>query len=339
MTVVRRDPPATHAPADGAARSGQPAPGFVSVIVPVHDGERDLPALVAKLRAQTHPWNRVEYLIVENLSRDRTWTVLEALVHEARADGFPLVGLSEHFLASSYAARNRGILQARGDILAFTDVDCRPQPDWLERLVAPFARREVCVVGGAIRALPGTTVLERYAALRGFLHHEVGQYNPQGVFVHTANLALRRHVLQQVGLFRSALTTGGDVDLSFRISRELRTAVHFALDALVLHRHRRSLTALWEQWHRYGRGNRYISVLHRMPPGPVAGRRELLGMTFRWGRQLPRLLRAARTSSVGALEVWAPLLDVFCRWAYARGYAHAHLSEEAPGVTWPRLES
>ncbi|MDP8934332.1 MAG: glycosyltransferase, partial [Cyanobacteriota bacterium] len=48
----------------------------VSVVVPVYNGEMDLPELIECLRSQTYPIDSVEYLLVDNNSRDRTSTII-----------------------------------------------------------------------------------------------------------------------------------------------------------------------------------------------------------------------------------------------------------------------
>ena len=53
----------------------------ISVIVPVYNGEADLPELISCLQAQTYPGGWVEYLLVDNGSRDRTATLLQTAVH------------------------------------------------------------------------------------------------------------------------------------------------------------------------------------------------------------------------------------------------------------------
>src|SRR5919202_557639 len=135
----------------------------ISVIVPVYNGEADLPDLLGCLQAQTYPADLVEYLLVDNGSRDRTVTLLQTAVQEAASLGITLRYLQENEIQSSYAARNTGIRAAMGDILAFTDADCRPQPDWLDALIPPFADSGVGVVVGEIVAVPGKTLLEKHA--------------------------------------------------------------------------------------------------------------------------------------------------------------------------------
>jgi glycosyltransferase involved in cell wall biosynthesis len=130
-----------------------PASPSVSVVIPIYNGEADLPELLNCLRSQTYP--AAEYLLVDNGSTDRTLALLQAQDW--------LTALSETAIQSSYAARNTGIRIAQAPIVAFTDADCRPQPDWLAQLVQPFADETIGMVAGEILALPGDSLLERYA--------------------------------------------------------------------------------------------------------------------------------------------------------------------------------
>lgn len=116
----------------------------VSVVVPIYNGEADLPGLIDCLRSQTYPSDQVEYLLVDNNSSDRTVEMLQTLATDS------IRPLSENQIQSSYAARNEGIRQAQGSIVAFTDADCRPEPQWLEELVKPFEDEAVGIVVGEI---------------------------------------------------------------------------------------------------------------------------------------------------------------------------------------------
>ena len=113
-------------------------PIAVSVIIPIYNGQSDLPDLLQSLYAQAYDRDRVEYLIIDNGSQDNTWNALKQAEIEAQADSFPLKILQEPKIQGSYAARNQGIQAATAEILAFTDADCRPEPDWLTNLMQPF---------------------------------------------------------------------------------------------------------------------------------------------------------------------------------------------------------
>ncbi len=238
---------------------------LVSVVIPVYNGETDLPDLIECLRSQTYPPHRVEYLIVDNKSRDYTSTILQTAAKSRSQEGFnqiTLRNLSENTIQSSYAARNQGIRASTGEIIAFTDADCRPETQWLENLVKPFADLEIGITAGEILALPGNTLLEKHAARENTLSQKHTLAHPFCPYGQTANLAVRRQILAQVGLFRPYLTSGGDADLCWRILRETSYKMYFAENAIARHRHRSTIKQLESQWHRYGESNKYLHELH-----------------------------------------------------------------------------
>lgn len=235
---------------------------IVSVVVPVYNGETDLPDLIECLRSQTYPPHSVEYLLVDNKSRDRTSSILQTLSDAAGKREINIRNLTENQIQSSYAARNQGIRASTGEIIAFTDADCRPETQWLENLVKPFADLEIGITCGEILALPGNTLLEKHAARDNTLSQKHTLAHPFCPYGQTANLAVRRLVLQQIGLFRPYLTSGGDADLCWRILRETSYKLYFAENAIVLHRHRSTIKQLQSQWYRYGESNKYLHELH-----------------------------------------------------------------------------
>jgi glycosyltransferase involved in cell wall biosynthesis len=231
----------------------------VSVVIPIYNGEMDLPDLLNCLLAQTYPKDQVEYLLVDNNSSDRT---LEILHKTAQNSPITIHPLQENQIQSSYAARNRGIRAASSQIIAFTDADCRPQPQWLELLIQPFIDPEIVIVAGEVEALPGTTLLEKFADRENTLSQKHTLAHKFCAYGQTANLAIRRSAFLQSGLFRPYLTTGGDADICWRILQTNIGRLEFVPQAIIQHRHRDTLAQLIKQWRRYGRSNRYLHELH-----------------------------------------------------------------------------
>ena len=281
----------------------------VSVVVPVYNGEADLPDLIDCLRSQTYPPNKVEYILVDNNSHDRTSSILETATNLNPPSVPPLVRgggnlnppsvpplvrgggnldkitfrhLTENQIQSSYAARNKGIHNSKGEIIAFTDADCRPQSDWLENLVKPFVNPEIALSAGEILALPGKNILEQHAALENTLSQKHTLAHPFCAYGQTANLAVRKRVLAQVGLFRPYLTSGGDADLCWRILRETSYKLDFAESSIVRHRHRSTIKQLQSQWYRYGESNKYLHELHGVDLMRELTTREYLYRLARW---------------------------------------------------------
>ncbi|RZM78787.1 glycosyltransferase [Leptolyngbya iicbica] len=307
----------------------------VSVIIPIYNGMQDLPDLAACLLAQTFPAAQVEFLLVDNHSQDGTWSQLQDLSDRARQQGVTVRPLSETAIQSSYAARNRGIRAAQGDILVFTDADCRPEPTWLTRMVAPFDAASVGLVVGEIKALPGDSWLEQFAEQREILSQKFTIAHSFYPYGQTANLAVRKVALQKSGLFRPYLTTGGDADLCWRIQMTGDWKVHFAQDAIIRHRHRSTLKDLGSQWRRYGRSNRYLHELFDVPLQPESPRFHVANRLTRWLlKGLPVAAWRSLRGQAPAIEMVGPPLDLFCGRSRELGQRTAKLPEAARDIEW-----
>lgn len=301
-----------------------------SVIVPVYNGEFDIAELLGCLQAQTYPTERVEYLLVDNGSRDASARLLETAASEGR-----IQVLQENHIQSSYAARNGGIRAATGDIIAFTDADCRPQPDWLSNLILPFSDTSVGVVAGEIVAVEGKTLLEKHADRHNVLSQQHTLKHSFCPYGQTANLAIRRQVFQEVGLFRPYLTTGGDADICWRIQRQTDWRLAFAEKAIVRHRHRATFREYHKQWRRYGCSNRYLHELHGVELMRELTRRDYLHRLGRWLlKELPRSCWKAIANRAPTIDIIGTPLNLFGTWARDTGQRETQLPENAREIAW-----
>ncbi|HLO85016.1 MAG TPA: glycosyltransferase [Nostocaceae cyanobacterium] len=305
---------------------------LVSVVVPIYNGEQDLPDLLNCLVSQTYPKEQVEYLLVDNNSSDRTTELLQKTTENSPVNIYPL---SENNIQSSYAARNTGIRAAQGEIIAFTDADCRPQPQWLEALIQPFVNPEVVIVAGEIEALPGKTLLEKYADRQETLsqkHTLANKYCPYG---QTANLAIRRSIFHQIGLFRPYLTTGGDADICWRILKANLGKLEFAPQAVVKHRHRTTWKELESQWRRYGRSNRYLHELHGVELMREMTWQEYSYSLLRWlVKEIPKESVKAILKKASLVDLVSTPIGLFTATARATGQKNAKLPENAKIIEW-----
>jgi GT2 family glycosyltransferase len=194
----------------------------LSVITTVRDGERALPALAAALDAQALPRESFEWVVIDNASSDATAAVARDLGAVVVAE--PVPGRAR--------ARNTGVAVSGGRLLAFTDVDCCPRPEWLEHLSACLERSPLA--GGPVEVTTGQrpTPWERLDAAWRF--HQERNVERAG-WAATANLGIRRDAFTAVGGFDAALTGGGeDVDLCLR-ARAAGFAIGFCARATVEH--------------------------------------------------------------------------------------------------------
>ena len=218
----------------------------VSVIVPVYNGASVLEACLNALFSQDYPGPAPELIIVNNNSTDDTATILERYRDRIVICNEPEQGSSP--------ARNSGILRATHDLIAFTDADCVPRPDWLRELVTvaqadPWAS----FVGGAIRALRPTNVIGEFA--ESLFDHQKAIQESKPPYIITANLMARRSDLFRFGLFNSAFPRGQDTELAWRAYFFHGARFTFAEHAIVDHVNSASLGELLHKGIQHGRGS------------------------------------------------------------------------------------
>ncbi|MDP8955765.1 MAG: glycosyltransferase [Actinomycetota bacterium] len=227
---------------------------FVSVVIPVLNGEATIGACLSALVKSDYPKECFEILIVDNGSTDRTTEI---------AKRYPVTLLSEPRRGPA-RARNRGIEASRGGVLAFTDADCLVTTGWIRNLVAAFSNAEVGAVAGEILPFPPRTPAERYAARIRHLSPQRYLRRPLFPFAVTANLAFRRSVFAQVGLFDPTCPRGGEsTDFCTRFFRQTRLRLELASRAVVFHRHRQRARDLFSQHIGYGRGHAFLYWKYR----------------------------------------------------------------------------
>ncbi|MEB3281462.1 MAG: glycosyltransferase family 2 protein [Lyngbya sp.] len=185
---------------------------FVSVIVPVYNDTERLKHCLKALVQQTYPQNCYEVIVVDNGS-DPAENVnsVVALFNQAFC-------IYEN-TPGSYAARNRGISIAKGEIIAFTDADCIPSFDWLEQGVTSLQKVPNCgLVVGKIEMFfknqDKITPVELYESLTAFPQKELLEKYQYGA---GANLFTWKQVIEKVGVFDATLKSSGDVEWCRRI--------------------------------------------------------------------------------------------------------------------------
>lgn len=196
-----------------------------SVIVPVFEHWDRVPALLSCLAAQTIGTESFELLLIDNGSSG---------VPDAPSLP-PFARLLHCAEAGSYAARNVGIAQARAPVLAFTDADCEPEPDWLARALACLAERDAeTLLAGAIAVMPrdprAPNRWERYDMVMGLRQRHFVRRG----YAATANLLVARALAQRLGGFDAARYSGGDADFCRR-ALLAGSSLHYCEGVVVRH--------------------------------------------------------------------------------------------------------
>ncbi|HEV7525422.1 MAG TPA: glycosyltransferase [Acidimicrobiia bacterium] len=289
----------------------------VAVVVPVRNGHAMVRECVAACLAQTRPPD--ELVVVDNGSRDDTGAL-------ARAAGATVV---HEPVRGSFRARNRGWKSTTADVIAFTDVDCVPNPDWLAELTEPFGDPTVAGVGGAIIQAEINSAPQRWMVERQFLDQGFNASSAFLPFFATANVAYRRSTLESLGGFDEAFViSGGDNDLTWRVQVLAGGKAVYRPEAEVRHFVGRHVTDITARWRRYSSG---IVLLERRwsawpgypePPRLAARTKRIWGLPF---------ALAHRAATRRPLSV--PLIDAAVAVSAEFGRLGGHLDAWRRGVT------
>jgi len=212
---------------------------FVSVVIPVYNDSERLERCLKTLQNQTYSQELYEVIVVDNGSDLEIDTIVS---------GYTQAVLSVETNPGSYAARNKGISVSKGKIIAFTDSDCIPVSDWIEKGVLKLeSLPEYGFVAGKIKMFfknpKKLSAVEIYENIRSFNQKKNIEKYQHGV---TANLFTYKKVLEHAGCFSETLKSGGDVEWGKRV-HALGYKIYFADEVCVFHPARHTFGELYKK--------------------------------------------------------------------------------------------
>ncbi|MFL5385033.1 MAG: glycosyltransferase [Longimicrobiaceae bacterium] len=202
----------------------------LTVVVPARNAAATLPLTLRALAGGERPPDEV--LVADGGSRDGTRTVAERF-------GARVVDNPRRHAAG---ARQAGTLAARGEVVAFTDADCIPAPDWLARVERRMdADPELAGVGGRVTLAAPRNRVQAYGA---HVFESIMQFADEPVWAAAremrgslpgANCAYRRAAVLDVGGFRDEFSNyAEEIDLAWRL---LDTGARVLYDPAILVEH------------------------------------------------------------------------------------------------------
>jgi GT2 family glycosyltransferase len=222
----------------------------VSIVVPTYARPAQLATCLRALAAFDYPRDRYEVVVVD----DGSPRPPAAEVHAAGADLD--VTLVSQRRAGPAAARNAGAARAHGELLAFTDDDCRPESAWLSALVARVGEEQDAMVGGrTVNVLPENPYSTAAQAVVSHLYAYYNDHAAGARFVASNNMALSAALFHEVGGFDDRFPRAAAEDREFCDRwRGRGHRIVVAPEAVVLHAHALTLRRFLRQQFEYGRG-------------------------------------------------------------------------------------
>lgn len=223
---------------------------FVSVIIPTKNEEAQLGNCLRSLKDLDYPPERLEIIIADGLSSDRTREI---------AEGYGARVVLDH-RKSVASGRNAAFAVARGELIAISDADCTMDRNWLRNCLKHFQDERVAGVGGPNLVPPDETdfgkavglIFEYAPYVTKAAHTRVLQKVIQARS-HGSNAIYRADVLRRVIPVDEGLVGGEDVIMNQAIE-DLGYKLLYVPDVIVHHYRRPTPLRWWRQMYRYGMG-------------------------------------------------------------------------------------
>jgi GT2 family glycosyltransferase len=279
----------------------------VSVIMPHYEDLGGLRKCLAALDAQTYPREDFEIVVGDNASPSGPEKVAEAIAGRAR-----LVTVTER---GAGPARNGAVAASSGEILAFTDSDCVPEPQWLAAGLKALEHHDF--VGGRVEVLVDDPARPSAAeAFERVFAFNFEDYILRKGFTGSGNMFVPRALFDRVGGFRTGVSE--DAEWSFR-ARAMGLRLGYARDAVVGHPARRSWSEL------RAKGLRINSETYQLMLGQPNGRARWLArslaMPLSAVAHTPRVLRSPKLPNAAARLGALAMLYRLRLWRLLDGHA------------------
>ncbi len=175
-------------------------PPTISIVIPAHNEEKYLPTCLKSCIA-LKPKNVIEIIVVDNASSDRTAAV---------AKKFPGVRVVHESKKGTNAARHRGFLEAKGELLAYLDADTRVPKGWFEQINREFKRdKDLVCLSGPYDFYDLPEWQQKWVRF-WWLAFAIPSYSVMGYMVVGGNFVARRKALKKASAFDTNIAFYGD---------------------------------------------------------------------------------------------------------------------------------
>lgn len=196
-----------------------------SVIVPAYNASGTIERCLNALENHSIPKEVYEVIVIDDGSTDRTSDIVKQ---------FPFKYFWQENQGPA-AARNKGTQEARGEIILFTDADCIPQHNWIEKMVKPFNDPHIMAVKGAYKTHQ-KALTARFAQVEFEERFEMLKKAGSIDMVDTYSAGYRKSIFLSFGGFDPSFPVANneDTELSYKMSQAGHKMV-FNPNAIVYH--------------------------------------------------------------------------------------------------------
>lgn len=237
---------------------------FITVIVPVKNEAKAIAATLGCLFAQDYPADAFEVIVADGGSTDETVPIVRRFQAE-----WPNLKLLFNPVGYSSGARNLGVIHMRGDYIVIVDGHCQIQNRrYLQDLANAFEKSGADSLGRPqpLNAPSPSLFQQAVSVARASkLGHNPGSdiFSDQPKFVEPQSTAIayRREIFPKIGLFDESFDACEDVELNHRVHAG-GLSCYFVPELKIEYHPRASLSGLFYQLSRYGRGRARLAAKH-----------------------------------------------------------------------------
>ena len=245
---------------------------FISIIVAVKNAEKYVRRCIDSLLNQSYPADKYEIIVVDGLSTDGTWAILQELKKRN-----PELRIFKNLKENAAAGRNIGIRNAKGEYVAFIDSDAVADTNWLENISKTFDKVGAVGVGGPDLLPPDSEYISKVIGrimasplasggkLNPSVQHIMSSQAGYVKHIPTCNLCLKKDVVEKLGYFDEGFVFAAGEDLEFNTRLTLAGyKLYYSPLIRVAHYRKRDLRAFAKQIYKWAKVKAAIIKKHGM---------------------------------------------------------------------------
>ncbi len=211
----------------------------VSIIIPTFNAQDTIGQCLDSLMSLDYPKERLQVIVVDNNSKDSTAQIIKRYPVEYEIEKREYLG----------AVRNKGILKAKSEFIAFIDSDCVVDKSWLLNLIKGFDDSYIGACAGRVLSYKSEKFISQYMDQRGIYSQEKALSGKKWLapFLMTCNVIVPRHILEEVNYFDENLSFFEDTDLFWKIASR-GYSFKIIPEALNYHMHKTNLKDFFKKF-------------------------------------------------------------------------------------------